>query len=456
MKILTILICALCSFSMAGTHVDHYNVADIYNGDFPLATLTDSEAQLKLQRLSIEGEMVRETLPGRPEMADEVHELGGSMKAGLNLNTWYSDTITSVGQQRAFAYTVTGSGIKLTAVLASEPTNANFNLHLFRLDANGNILDYQYSLYLSQYTNVLDDTVSMDAPAGDYMLIINSEVGTGSYVFGLLASTGADANEPNDNIWQSPTPEAYPHMNGSLDNFLDYDVTAFDVPTAVTATPVFNCAGLPNNSDYKMALHNANGVTLIEYDANNINQNITIQPGTYYLRVYAAGGTAYTLPYTAALEGIPVSVDNLYVRVDEYPHDQKINYGDGLMYRAEEWIEVSGNMVDSLGRRIPNQAVYLSYTTSSASSNFVSGTTDSSGYFNLHLNLPWGIGEDVFSSSRYCHYYDIRPYVLHYGPDSSNVQAFHDECIYYIAYQVYRGSGGTCNPPSFTPSGPCN
>ncbi|MDR0569866.1 MAG: hypothetical protein LBG71_01400 [Clostridiales Family XIII bacterium] len=174
---------------------------------------------------------------------------------GLNLNTYYQQTLTPAGSSRWFATVTTAATTRLTTILVMVPT-VDFDLYVYKL--NGNVLNLVAYSYAGA-AGVEEVCRYMAAP-GTYFFMVQSYSGAGDFAIYNLASTAYDSHELND-TQNTATPVSFPNgisdttITGSIDTIYDYDYYFLTFPSQTTLVLCLN----PLDTDYRMAIVDGGG-----------------------------------------------------------------------------------------------------------------------------------------------------------------------------------------------------
>ncbi|MDK8179967.1 Ig-like domain-containing protein [Paenibacillus sp. UMB4589-SE434] len=352
----------------------------------------------------------------------------------------YSDKISEANGERWYTFQTTTPG-KVTVYLQTVQNAAvDYNLHLFRLDTTTyNLVEQEISSYGPQ-TN---EQISRIAPAGIYYVAVNAQAGfdaANPYLFTIQESPVYDSAEPDDNVWRAkPLTDSINLLQQTLDNLYDEDW----VKLTVTAAKSFriNFTNSAPNTNYQVQLFNQNLQSL-----GTINQNTDVlgsfAQGTYYIRVLSLSSYNAVQPYKLTFTEFkaPTQVNITHVStISDVNAGQRINYGEGYMWRFKDSITITGLAKDASGApafNAPitvafltklNNKVYQAQTTTSANGTFsvtISGVQPAIGQYSAHVTV-----------SR--HYYDIIPLQVYYNGSALSAN---DTTLYHYAYSIWTGS----------------
>ncbi len=289
----------------------------------------------------------------------------------------YSDTITSQGAQRWYAFS-NSSIQKLTIIMqAPNSSNIDYNLFLFKYNEQTNDLDLVAD---SLYPGSANEQLSTIGQDGVYFIGVNSVTGFDSnnpFVFEVIPSAQYDSNEPDDDIFQAkPCDSSSVSIEGTIDNDYDQDWSTF---TTTDASVVY--AGLSNvssSNSYKADIIDVvnNQLQLIGTVGTNSTANFVLPSGTHYIRIRTENGYDAQQKYKFDVKPYDLSTilghspdfnyilykdsnNNLYlngksVNVD-WTREFQLDYPEGgYLYRSQRVYKRSDSILES--------AKYGSYT----------------------------------------------------------------------------------------------
>ena len=205
----------------------------------------------------------------------------------INTDNIYSDTMTSEGGERWYAFE-NSSNKKLTVIMqALNSTNVDYNLFLFKYNDKTNNLDLVSS---SLYPGIANEQLSAIGEEGIYFIGVNSVKGfddKNPFVFEVISSDQYGANEPDDNILQAKSYESSLSIEDTIDNIFDQDWSKFSITKASRISASLNNVNTSNA--YKVDIMNSDLQTVRTINANS-SDDFLLSEGTYYARVQSNNG----------------------------------------------------------------------------------------------------------------------------------------------------------------------
>ncbi|WP_024831971.1 hypothetical protein [Ruminiclostridium josui] len=377
-----------------------------------------------------------------------------------------SGYLTATGDARLYSLNLQ-PGIYLQAQLTT-PANPNLDYDLYLLDSQGYILcGSEYFTQINGTGGTLPEALgyitSGDATATYYLYVHSSSGGSVSEAFKLDYSVSAacDSYEIDEHASQAlaftyGTSGAYVNAR-NLSSPIDNDWYVITVPSSriydklqITATTS------STNTCSVQVYRNVSSSGFAMQRITPSGNNFSVGTGTYYIRVSNAKTMEeyndtdiqnYTLTVTPILRADTITITDLN-GTEGLNH--VVNYpGYGTHFRTGTGtLTISGyatvkdpttNVTYAVAGVGVTGMYYNPHWDSNNTPDYAvrTGTnvTDSSGKFNIYINLPSGYGAFMYVSTATYHYFDICG-VQAYLSDNPNIKD--EETIFHLAYTVYH------------------
>lgn len=285
------------------------------------------------------------------------------------------------------------------------PSDVDYDCALYKITSQG----YQ-PIYSSNYGTSLQnhfgrEQFSYNITAGEYLVVVGVASGSGysSNPFTLLVteSSGAGLYEPNDNINQANTVAIPTIPDVKIDDNIDcaYDWDFYKLNFAGTGEYRIDFSRLSGNGSYAMELYQVTSSGGLSY-LGLLNQNeytFLNMSGTYYVRVLAASYTNDSGQYRIAIRKkiASVQIDSIWSPpswLGLYGPNQKCdpNVFGVSQYVVQNEAKVRGIAKDAQGNPVPNASLYVRFDSTNNDYPHVydAGYTNSSGQFDIHINIP--------------------------------------------------------------------
>lgn len=331
--------------------------------------------------------------------ASSVTALSSPPVYSISLDGAYGDSLTDLVPEKWYVFSVT-TPTKITTLLQHQaPTNSNIDIELYRQPTG----DPSYSFVAGSYmSGAIDEQLSEIAVPGNYLLMIQAvgPVVGGSFAFGNFGSTGADANEPDDNIWQAQLRPANQGVNGNLDSGIDKDFHAIQLPTSQLLN--YRITG----GDYVAELFDATGASLGTIPNNTIAR-VTYSPGTYFWGITSPSNTAGpSVPYTFS------AYRNIHSITFNFNSDEgvvgRVNWGAGNHFGFRNTAGITGYAYDVNNEPVAGATIRFTLPGSVGSSQTVTtARTNASGYYSATISSPLGAGSNLFGGACLQYHYDV-------------------------------------------------
>ncbi|WP_039913666.1 carboxypeptidase-like regulatory domain-containing protein [Cellvibrio mixtus] len=332
----------------------------------------------------------------------------------ISLNNTYSDSVTTAVPEKWYVFNVT-TATKITTLLQHQSaTNSNIDIKLYRQPTGTS----SYTLVAGSYMGGASaEQLSEIAVPGSYLLMVQS-VGTivgGSYLFGNFSSSGADANEPDDNFWQAKVMSSTLGLiSGNLDTGTDKDFHRITLSAADTIS--YRITG----GDYHAELFYANGTSAFVLP-NNTFANLTLPAGTYYWAIKSPTNTANaSVPYkfssSRALNRITFNFGS-----DE-GYTARVDYGQGNFFAFKSIATLSGYAYDANNAPVAGAVIEFRIIGSISGLNSSAfATTDAAGYYTVGLPSPSGAGARTFNGACLIYNYDVHSLEIRNNNGNNNI-----------------------------------
>ncbi len=332
----------------------------------------------------------------------------------ISLNNTYSDSVTTAVPEKWYVFNVT-TATKITTLLQHQlATNSNIDIKLYRQPTGTS----SYTLVAGSYmAGASAEQLSDVAVPGSYLLMVQS-VGTivgGSYLFGNFSSSGADANEPDDNFWQAKIMSStLGIISGNLDTGTDKDFHRITLSAADTIS--YRITG----GDYHAELFYANGTSAFVLP-NNTFANLTLPAGTYYWAIKSPTNTASaSVPYqfssSHALNRITFNFGS-----DE-GYTARVDYGQGNFFAFKSTAALSGYAYDASNNPVAGAVIEFRIIGSISGLNSSAfATTDAAGYYSVSLPSPSGAGAHSFNGACLIYNYDVHTLQIRNNNGNGNI-----------------------------------
>lgn len=209
----------------------------------------------------------------------------------ISLNSSYSDALTTAVPEKWYVFTVS-SATKFTTLLQhSASTNSNIDIELYRMPTGATSYSFAAGSY---YAGASPEQLSEMAVPGSYLIMVRAigSVSGGGFSFGNFSSTGADTNEPDDNLWQAKVQAPTANTTGNLDTGSDQDYRKVTLASADFIN--YKIVG----GNYQAQLFYSNGSSALVLPNNTIGR-LNLPAGTYYWGIKSPTGTGGSgVPYT--------------------------------------------------------------------------------------------------------------------------------------------------------------
>lgn len=273
----------------------------------------------------------------------------------IGIGNIYNDTMTSEGGQRWYAFE-NSSIQKLTVIMqASNSTNVDYSLFLFKYNEQTNNLDLVSG---SLYPSSANEQLSAIGQKGIYFIGISSVKGfddKNPFNFEVISSEKYGDNEPDDNIFQAKSRDSSFSIEDTIDNNFDQDWSKFSITEASIISA--SLTNVSSSNAYKVDIINSQLQIQRTLDANSSN-SFVLPAGTYYARVQSNSGFDAQQKYKFDLKSYAqsailgfspdykyvVTMDsnkNVYINGKsvniDWKREYNLNYpGGGYDYRSQE------------------------------------------------------------------------------------------------------------------------
>lgn len=210
--------------------------------------------------------------------------------AYIDVNAIYGDTINAEQEQRWFL-THLDSRCKLTLYLQTlDNADINYDLHLFAYDEETGSIDEVDS---SNYGSQVDEQLSAILDSGYYFICVNSVNGfdaENQFQIAAITSDKYDDAEPDDNFFSSSVKSGTNlSINQTIDNYFDTDWMQITVNTKSYVKSTLSNVDSANKYEYLLYDSNSELLTSTPFESG-YNYGYTLEPGTYYVRVFSVSG----------------------------------------------------------------------------------------------------------------------------------------------------------------------
>ncbi len=317
----------------------------------------------------------------------------------ISLNSSYSDVLTTAVPEKWYVFTVS-SATKFTTLLQhAAPTNSNIDIELYRMPTGTSSYSFAAGSY---YAGASPEQLSEMAVPGSYLLMVRAigAVSGGGFSFGSFSSTGADSNEPDDNLWQAKVQAPTASTTGNLDTGSDQDFRKITLASADFIN--YKIVG----GNYQAQLFYSSGASALVLPNNTIGR-LNLPAGTYYWGIKSPTGTGGSgVPYTLSAYHNINSVTFNFTSDEGYTG--RVNWGAGNYFALRNSAGVSGYAYDSSGAPVPGATLRFTLVGSvGAGQTVVTATTNASGFYSTTITSPSGAGARTFNGACNKYYYDI-------------------------------------------------
>ena len=376
-----------------------------------------------------------------------------------------SDYLTAKGDAKLYNINLP-AGVYLQAQLTT-PANADLDYDLYLLDAEGNILTgSDYYTYINGTAGTLPEALGY-ITSGDtatyYLYVLASEGGSVSESFTLdySVSTACDSYEIVESVRQAL---AFTYGAGgayiesrNLSSPIDNDWYVITVPSSRIYDKLKISATTASTNTCSVEVYQ--NVASEGYQMKRVGSGntISVSSGKYYIRVSNAKTMEnfddldiqnYKLSITPILKATGIVITDLkgsegLNKVVNYPgygaHFRTQGSGTLTVYGVLTATDSSTGVTYAVGGEQINGLYYSpAWEANNTSANAIrrgTGTTDSSGKFEIDISLPPGIGVYSYYGSTSTHYFDICGVSVSPSDDSS-ISA--SETIFHLAYTMYH------------------
>jgi len=376
-----------------------------------------------------------------------------------------SDYLTAKGDAKLYNINLP-AGVYLQAQLTT-PANADLDYDLYLLDAEGNILTgSDYYTYINGTAGTLPEALGY-ITSGDtatyYLYVLASEGGSVSESFTLdySVSTACDSYEIDESVRQAL---AFTYGAGgayiesrNLSSPIDNDWYVITVPSSRIYDKLKISATTASTNTCSVEVYQ--NVASEGYQMKRVGSGntISVSSGKYYIRVSNAKTMEnfddldiqnYKLSITPILKATGIVITDLkgsegLNKVVNYPgygaHFRTQGSGTLTVYGVLTATDSSTGVTYAVGGEQINGLYYSpAWEANNTSANAIrrgTGTTDSSGKFEIDISLPPGIGVYSYYGSTSTHYFDICGVSVSPSDDSS-ISA--SETIFHLAYTMYH------------------
>lgn len=376
-----------------------------------------------------------------------------------------SDYLTAKGDAKLYNINLP-AGVYLQAQLTT-PANADLDYDLYLLDAEGNILTgSDYYTYINGTAGTLPEALGY-ITSGDtatyYLYVLASEGGSVSESFTLdySVSTACDSYEIDESVRQAlaftyGTGGAYIESR-NLSSPIDNDWYVITVPSSRIYDKLKISATTASTNTCSVEVYQ--NVASEGYQMKRVGSGntISVSSGKYYIKVSNAKTMEnfddldiqnYKLSITPILKATGIVITDLkgsegLNKVVNYPgygaHFRTQGSGTLTVYGVLTATDSSTGVTYAVGGEQINGLYYSpAWEANNTSANAIrrgTGTTDSSGKFEIDISLPPGIGVYSYYGSTSTHYFDICGVSVSPSDDSS-ISA--SETIFHLAYTMYH------------------
>ena len=376
-----------------------------------------------------------------------------------------SDYLTAKGDAKLYNINLP-AGVYLQAQLTT-PANADLDYDLYLLDAEGNILTgSDYYTYINGTAGTLPEALGY-ITSGDtatyYLYVLASEGGSVSESFTLdySVSTACDSYEIDESVRQAL---AFTYGAGgayiesrNLSSPIDNDWYVITVPSSRIYDKLKISATTASTNTCSVEVYQ--NVASEGYQMKRVGSGntISVSSGKYYIRVSNAKTMEnfddldiqnYKLSITPILKATGIVITDLkgsegLNQVVNFPgygaHFRTQGSGTLTVYGVLTATDSSTGVTYAVGGEQINGLYYSpAWEANNTSANAIrrgTGTTDSSGKFEIDISLPPGIGVYSYYGSTSTHYFDICGVSVSPSDDSS-ISA--SETIFHLAYTMYH------------------
>lgn len=374
-----------------------------------------------------------------------------------------SDYLTATDSYKLYSINL-APGVYLQAQL-TQPANADLDYNLYLLDSNGNMLAYsEYATQINGISGTLPEALGYLASgqtAATYYLYVYSANGgsiSQAYTLDYSFSNSFDRYETDESASQA-LPFTFDargtYLNTrNLSSPIDNDWYEFTVPDSRIYDKLQISAETSSSNKCSAQLYKniaASGYKMQSITAENGNK-FNVSAGTYYIRVNNTQSLDeydptdiqnYTLTICPMLRVDKITIKDLN---GTEGLNFTVNYGgQGTHFRTKTGtLTISGyaTITDTSTNTtylVPGAEIVGEYynpywdrnNTPSCAIVNKTGITDSSGQFNISLQLPTSTGSEVFSNRYSNQYYDICK-VRAYTSDTPRVTD--EQTIFHLAY----------------------
>lgn len=360
-----------------------------------------------------------------------------------------SDYLTAKGDAKLYNINLP-AGVYLQAQLTT-PANADLDYDLYLLDAEGNILTgSDYYTYINGTAGTLPEALGY-ITSGDtatyYLYVLASEGGSVSESFTLdySVSTACDSYEIDESVRQAL---AFTYGAGgayiesrNLSSPIDNDWYVITVPSSRIYDKLKISATTASTNTCSVEVYQ--NVASEGYQMKRVGSGntISVSSGKYYIRVSNAKTMEnfddldiqnYKLSITPILKATGIVITDLkgsegLNKVVNYPgygaHFRTQGSGTLTVYGVLTATDSSTGVTYAVGGEQINGLYYSpAWEANNTSANAIrrgTGTTDSSGKFEIDISLPPGIGVYSYYGSTSTHYFDICGVSVSPSDDSS-------------------------------------
>lgn len=384
-------------------------LAESFPGDFKYVT---SDAIAELSPGGAKSAKAKSSVANKATSGVAAATLSAPPVYGININTTYTDTLTTASPESQYLFTI-ATATKFAAVVNQQlTTNSNIDIKLYR--KNPTTLVYN-QVSGSYYGGSSNEQLSEVATPGTYLLAAYAvgPITGGGISIRIQTSTGADSNEPDDNIWQAQLRPSLGGVAGNLDYANDKD---FHKLTLATATSINY--SLTDGNNYEAKLYYANGQLAYTLPSNVI-ATLPLPAGTYYWGINSPTGAGIvSSPYTFSAFRDIASI-TLNYNSDE--GTARRDWGAGNYLALSNSSTVTGYAYDASGS--PVAGAYLRFTNEGSISGLkttVIVKTNAQGFYNATIASPSGFGAHSFMGACLKYYYDVHTLTIerYYGGTS--------------------------------------
>lgn len=318
------------------------------------------------------------------ESLDGGNELLFSIPFGTtrSITQSWTETIANQGEISFVFVSLERGQILNASLVCPRKASLNYDLFLYEMDANGNLVrmvsDSTTETYINSQTGkTVDEGISYinnSATVKEYAVIVSATKGgsttdTFKLTISLDEKLNADTAEPNDSAFYAYGVDIGTTISGpSLHVVNDQDWFVMRTTSEFSASKISATAG------YKTEVYTANGSQLILADERSDGAYI-IRPGMYYIRVFANELNFTPNTYSLSITALSYSGEStieIYEFVDSYASSKKYYISAPPKYQVDFKV-IRGShrygigIFDSLGREyetiFENEKYPLYFTT---------------------------------------------------------------------------------------------